>query len=48
VDHATSFVYVTFHAMKAVQELIASKEEFETWADKYNISIKSIQADNGI
>ena len=48
VDHATSFVYVTFHATKAAQELIASKEEFETWAGKYNVSIKSIRADNGV
>ncbi len=29
VDHASSFVYVTFHSTKAAAELVCSKLEFE-------------------
>jgi hypothetical protein len=48
IDHATTLVYVTFHTSKAVQELINSKNEFQSWAARYNIDIKSIRADNGV
>jgi len=48
IDHATSFVYVTFHATNDAKELLKSKAEFETFAAKYNEKIKSIRADNGI
>jgi transposase InsO family protein len=44
----SSFVYVTFHASKAASELLKSKKEFESWAQKYNVNIKSIRADNGV
>jgi hypothetical protein len=48
VDHATSFVYVTFHASKAATELARSKSEFEHFASRFNIWIKNIRADNGV
>jgi hypothetical protein len=48
VDHMSSFVYVTFHSSKAATELLHSKQEFEEWASRYNVSIKSIRADNGV
>jgi len=48
VDHATAFVYVTFHSTKAATELVKSKLEFETFADRFNVRIRNIRADNGV
>jgi transposase InsO family protein len=48
IDHMSSFVYVTFHASKAASELLKSKTEFESWAQQYNVNIKSIRADNRV
>jgi transposase InsO family protein len=48
VDHASSLVYATFHPTKAATELLRSKEEFEAWAARFNVDIKSIRADNGV
>jgi transposase InsO family protein len=48
VDHATSFVYITFHASKAASELVRSKMEFEEFSARFNVQIKNIRADNGI
>jgi len=48
IDHMSSFVYVTFHSSKATTELLNSKKEFEEWASRYNVAIKSIRADNGV
>jgi len=48
IDHMSSLVYVTFHPSKAVSELLRSKQEFKEWASRYNVSIKSIRADNGV
>jgi hypothetical protein len=48
VDHATSFVYTTFHTSKAASELLASKKEFEMWAAQFNVKIQTIRADNGV
>jgi hypothetical protein len=48
VDHMTSFIYVTFHRSKAVNELLKSKQEFEQYAAMYNVKIKTIWADKGV
>jgi hypothetical protein len=48
VDHMSKFVYATFHASKAAEELVASKTEFEGWAARFNIKITNIRADNGV
>jgi len=48
VDHATSFVYVTFQTSKAATELVQSKSEFEHFSSRFNIKIKNIRADNGV
>jgi hypothetical protein len=48
IDHASSLVYATFHPTKAATELLKSKAKFEEWASRYNVSIKSIRADNGV
>jgi len=48
VDHYSSFVYVTMHETKHAAELVKSKGEFESFAARYNIKIKSIRADNGV
>lgn len=39
IDHASSFVYITFHTSKTASKLIRSKTEFEQWAENYNVSI---------
>lgn len=48
VDHATSFIYTTFHTTKAATEFVASKREFESWAAQFGVKIQSIRADNGV
>jgi hypothetical protein len=48
VDHASSFVYVTFHPSKAATELVRSKAEFEQFAGRFNVTIRNIRADNGV
>jgi hypothetical protein len=48
VDHASTFVYVTFHSSKAATELVCSKTEFEHYASRYNVTIQNIRADNGV
>jgi len=48
IDHATRFVYTTFHSLKAAEELVTSKAEFESWASQHNVRIQSIRADNGV
>ena len=48
VDHASSFVYITFHSSKAATELVQSKTEFEQFAARFNIKIQNIRADNGV
>lgn len=47
VDHMSSFVHLTFHTPKAVQELIQSKKEFKKFEGHWNVQIKSIRADDG-
>jgi transposase InsO family protein len=48
VDHASSYVYVTFHCSKAASELVRSKLEFEQFSPRFGIQIKNIRADNGV
>jgi hypothetical protein len=48
VDHATGFIYSTFHSKNDAKSTLESKAEFEAFASKYNISVKSIRADNGV
>jgi hypothetical protein len=48
IDHATRFVFQTFHESKHASKLVASKRQFESFAAKYNIRIKRIRADNGV
>jgi hypothetical protein len=48
IDHATHFVFPTFHETKHATELIASKRDFEHFASRFNIRIKKIRADNGV
>jgi hypothetical protein len=48
VHHATSFVYITFHASKAASNLVRSKLDFEEFSARFNVRIKNIRADNGI
>jgi hypothetical protein len=44
----SSLVYATFHSSKATDELVSSKNEFETWVSHFNIKIMNIRADNGV
>jgi len=48
IDHASTFVYITFHASKAATELVCSKIEFEEYASHFNFRIRNIPADNGV
>jgi hypothetical protein len=48
VDHATSFVCITFHSSKAATKLVKSKTEFEQFAERFNVRIQNIRADNGV
>jgi hypothetical protein len=48
VDHASSYVYITFHSSKAARELVQSKLEFEQFSARFGIQIKNIRADNGV
>ena len=48
VDHYSDFIYVTMHETKHAAELIKSKSEFEAFAARHNIRIKSYRADNGV
>ncbi len=48
VDHYSQFVYVTMHESKRTEELVKSKLEFEDFASRYGVRIKSIRADNGV
>lgn len=48
VDHATAFMYLTFHSSKAATELVKSKLEFEQYADRFNVRVSNIRADNGV
>ena len=47
VDHYSDFTFVTMHETKQAAELLKSKQEFETFAARYNIQIKAYRADNG-
>jgi hypothetical protein len=48
VDHVTAFMYLTFHSSKAATELVKSKLEFEQYADRFNVRVSNIRADNGV
>jgi hypothetical protein len=48
VDHASTFVYITFHASKVATELVCSKIEFEEYGSQLNVRIRNIRADNGV
>jgi hypothetical protein len=48
VDHASSFVYVTFHSSEAAAELVCWKAEFEQFSARFNVQIWNIRADNGV
>jgi hypothetical protein len=48
VDNYSQFVYVTMHESKRAEELVKSKLEFEDFASRYGVRIKSIRADNGV
>jgi hypothetical protein len=47
VDHYSKYIFPTFHETIDVSELIKSKTEFQTFAARFNVKIKSIRADNG-
>jgi hypothetical protein len=48
IDHFSQFVYVTMHETKKAEKLLKSKLEFEDYAARFGVNIKSIRADNGI
>ncbi len=47
VDNFSRYIYPTFHETKDVSEMIKSKQEFQAFASRFNIKIRSIRADNG-
>jgi hypothetical protein len=48
VDHFSRFIYVTFYDSKKAEELAQSKLEFEDFASRFQVRLKSIPADNGV
>lgn len=48
VDHATRYIFPTFHETKDLKSLVDSKAAFEAFAGKFGIAIQSIWADNGV
>jgi hypothetical protein len=48
VDHATGFIYPTFHSKNDAKSTLESKAEFEAFTSRFNISVKSILEDNGV
>jgi hypothetical protein len=47
VDHHTGYIFPTFHVSKVISEMMGSKKCFEDFAACYQVSIRSIMADNG-
>jgi hypothetical protein len=47
VDHYSKYIFPTFHESKDATETVQSKTEFQLFAARYNVRIKSIRADNG-
>jgi len=48
VDHHSRYIFPTLHVMKVATEMLRSKQCFKDFARRYNVSIRSIQADNGL
>jgi hypothetical protein len=48
VDHYSRYIFPTFHVSKDTTEMLKSKQCFEDFAHCFDVSIKSIHADNGV
>jgi hypothetical protein len=48
IDNYSRFIYPAFHETKHAADLVASKREFLAYAKRFNVTVQSIRADNGV